>query len=85
MAFYLTYDLNHPDIQSIGIYTIYRCTTICTVIFIDPDYHPTKMIEELSIAATVEATMELLEARHRKIPIEAIDPNEFVRAKQKKL
>ena len=62
-----------------------RMKRASTVIFIDPDYHPTKMIEELSIAATVEATMELLEARHRKIPIEAIDPNEFVRAKQKKL
>lgn len=62
-----------------------RMKRASTCIYIGADYHPTKMMEDLSVAATVETTMELLEARHRKIHIEAIDPTEFVRAKQKKL
>ena len=62
-----------------------RMKRASTCIYIGADYHPTKMIEDLSVAATVETTMELLEARHKNIHIEAIDPTEFVRAKQKKL
>lgn len=62
-----------------------RMKRASTCIFIDPEYHPTKMIEEMSVSAMVETTMELLEARHKKIHIESIDPGEFVRAKQKKL
>ena len=62
-----------------------RMKRASTFIFIEPDYHPTKLCEELSIAAMVETTTELLEARHRKIHIESINPSEFVRSKQKTL
>lgn len=54
-------------------------------ILIDPNVHPNKCSEELSNDASVETTMELLEARHQKIKIELVDPMQIVKAKQKKL
>lgn len=54
-------------------------------LFIDPNFHPNKFSEELSDAASIEVTLELLEARHQNIKIELIDPTQFTKAKQKRL